>query len=440
MDLFVAEAAGLEVGGDGVEGFVDTEAVELAGVDETAVKRLVAVPVLPCFGGVGLALDGDDLTDRKTELFGEGEVALVVGGHAHHGALTVAHENVVGDPDLDVVARDRVADVEAGGHALLFHGGHVGFAHAALRAFLDKGLKVGAVAGDVGGERMLGGDRNEAHAHERVGAGRVDAQKLRGALEFVREGEVHAFGATDPVLLHAADLLGPALKLVEVVKEFLSILRDAEVVAGDLALFDDGTRAPAAAFNHLLVGKHGLVDGVPVDDLGLAVGDALLEHLEEHPLAPAVVFGLASGDFARPVEGEAERLHLALHVRDVRVRPGGGSNLLGDGGVFSRQAEGVPSHRGHHVVAFHAVEAVHHVVERVVTDVSHVKLAARVREHGADVELGFGLSVVVDRVLDGTVDVLGLPHGLDFGFHCLSRVSLAHNAFQRRGFKKRIIA
>ena len=230
------------------------------------------------------------------------------------------------------------------------------------------------------------------------------------------------------MLLHAAHLFGPAVELLQVVEEFLRVLRDPEVVARNFALFNDRARTPAAAFDHLFVGENGLVDRVPVDDLGLAVGNALFEHAQKEPLVPAVVVGLAGGDFARPVEGEAERLHLSLHVGDVAVSPLRGGDLLRERRIFRGQTEGVPAHRGHDVVALHAVEAVHDVVEGVVADVAHMELAARVGQHGAHVELGLRMAFGVERLFMGAINVAGLPHRLNFGFDLLGGVCLAHNA------------
>jgi anti-sigma factor ChrR (cupin superfamily) len=59
-----------------------------------------------------LALDVDDLLDRQAVLLREREVALVVARHRHHGALAVAHEHVVADPDLDLLAGDGMEDEE----------------------------------------------------------------------------------------------------------------------------------------------------------------------------------------------------------------------------------------------------------------------------------------------------------------------------------------
>lgn len=41
--------------------------------------------------------------------------------------------------------------------------------------------------------------------------------------------------------------------------------------------------------------------------------------------------------------------------------------------VFSGHAESVPAHRHQNVITVHAQIAIHHVVDRVVADVSHMK-------------------------------------------------------------------
>ena len=432
LHLLFTQAPGTQIGGNGVHAFLDAETVVFAGVHQVGVAGLVTVPFLPGVGGEGFPFDSHHLTDREVVFRGKSEVTFVMSRHSHHGAFTVAHEDVVGDPDFNRFVRERMSHGKAGGHTLLFHGGHIGFAHTALGTFFDKGLQFGAVLGKVARERVFSGNSHIGCAHERIGTGRIHVQRLFFAFERVGEGDVHTFGAADPVLLHAADLLGPAFKLGEVVEKLLRVLRDAEVVARDFTLFNQCAGAPAAAFNHLFVGQHSLVDRVPVHNLGLAVGDALFEHLQEEPLIPAVVFGFAGCEFTRPVKGETERFHLRLHVSNVAVGPGGRGNFLGDSSIFSRQTESVPAHRRHHVIPLHAVVTVHDVVQGVVAHVPHVQLPARVGQHRADVELGLGFAMTVERVFNGPVDVLGLPLGLDFRFHCLSRVSLAHIGFQNR--------
>ena len=94
------------------------------------------------------------------------------------------------------------------------------------------------------------------------------------------------------LLLHQRTRSGqPGRPVLHVVEQLVGVLRDLQVVAGDLALLDQRAGAPAAAVDHLLVGEHGLVDRIPVDDLGPPLGDAGLEHLQEQPLVPLVVAG-----------------------------------------------------------------------------------------------------------------------------------------------------
>ena len=259
-------------------------------------------------------------------------------------------------------------------------------------------------------QRMLGRHRAEGDAHDGVGARgeHVHApaadQLAVEIADAVGEGEAHALALADPVFLHQLDPLRPARQLVlHVVEQFLGVIGDLEVITRDLALFHFGAGAPTLAVDDLLVGQHGLVHRIPVDDLGLAVGDALLQHLQEQPLVPLVIRGVAGGDFARPVDRQPHRLHLLLHVGDVVVGPLGGRHLVLQRRVFRRQAERVPSHRHEHVVAVHAQVAREHVVDGVVAHVAHVQLAAGVGQHRARIEL------LLARVLGHPVGVARVP-------------------------------
>jgi len=309
---------------------------------------LVAVPFLPGVGGVVLAGHVHDLHDGQVVFLGEGEVALVVRRHAHDGAVAVGHEHVVADPDFDLRARDGVRDEQARGHAFFFTRGHFGLGGAAKLALFDERGQRRIVGRRVRGQRVFGRHGAERHAHDRVGAGGEDVQLavldqlavLAGDL--VREGKAQAFGLADPVFLHQAHALGPAGQVVlNGAQQFVGVIGDAQVVTGDLALFNEGAGTPAAAVDDLFVGQHGLVDRIPVDDLGLAVGDALFEHLQEQPLIPLVVLRIAGAHFARPIDCQTHRLHLLLHVGDVVVGPLGGRHLGLDGGVFAISA-GMP--------------------------------------------------------------------------------------------------
>ena len=65
------------------------------------------------------------------------------------------------------------------------------------------------------GERVLGRDRDEGDAHDRVGARREDLELALLPADVVGEREVHALAAADPVRLHGAHAVGPVGQLVE---------------------------------------------------------------------------------------------------------------------------------------------------------------------------------------------------------------------------------
>src|SRR5690625_2872180 len=302
-DLFVAQPLFNQVGGNGFNGFVAAQAVVFAGIDGAAVF-LVAVPVLPLPVGKVLAVDVDDLPDGQAVLVGELEIAFVVRRHAHDGTVAIGHQDIVADPQGNLVAAERVRDGQAGVHAFFVTGSQVGFGLAALLALFNEGSQRGVVFGRTRGQRVFRGDGAEGDAHDGVCAGgeHVHAAVLHpfaGSIpDVVGEGKAHPFTATDPVFLHDAHALGPSGQaILHFVKQFLGIVGDAQVVAWNFALFDQGTRSPSAPVDDLLVGQYGLVDRIPVDHLGLAVGNAFFQHFQEDPLVPLVVVGIAGADF-----------------------------------------------------------------------------------------------------------------------------------------------
>ena len=353
----------------------------------------------------------DDGADFEAILLRELEVPLVVGGHRHDGAGAVAHEHVVGHVDGDLLAGGGVFGVGPGEDPGLL---------AALGLALDlglllRGLDVGpdlvepVRGGEVERKRVLGCDHHEGGAEEGVGPRGEDLEGLAGV---ALDGEVDlgALAFPDPGPLHGLDLLRPALELVEVLKEPVGVGGDLEEPLLELLLLDQGVLvAPAAAVDHLLVGEHGLALGAPVD-LGLgAVGEAPLEHLDEEPLVPLVVVGLAGGDLAVPVVEDAHQVEGLLGPLDVLVGPLAGVEAELEGGVLRGQAEGVPAHGVEHLEALHLEEAGQGVAHGVVLEVAHVEVAGGVGEHLEHVEL---LPLLL-RLHQADLVPVALPLGLD---------------------------
>ncbi len=272
--------------------------------------------------------------------------------------------------------------------ALLLCSLELGGGGAGLAAFGDEALQAGILLRQFGDQRMLCRQRCEGGAVERVGSRREDLKLApiffrRGRAGGVGELPEHARAAAlaDPVRLHQAHLLRPALERAETLLQLVGELRDLEVPLRELAPLDRRAGAPALALDHLLVGQHRVVDGIPVDPRLLAVGETGLPEVEEHLLLMAVVGRIASGELAVPVERQAHRLELRLHGGDVGVGPFLGMDLVFHGGVLGRQAERVPAHGMQHVEALGALVARDHVALRVVAHVAHMDAPRRIGEH-----------------------------------------------------------
>ncbi|EWS65361.1 hypothetical protein Y695_01389 [Hydrogenophaga sp. T4] len=215
--LLLAQALGGQQLGDLVHGGFLGQTIQHAGIDaHTAL--LVGVAVGP--GGVAerLAFHGHHLLDLQVVFQRKRKVTLIVRRHAHHGTVAVAHEHVVADPDLDLCAGQRVRDEQAGGHALLFLRGELGFGGAAGLALFDEGGQGGVAQCGVVGQRVFGGHGAEGHAHDGVGARgehvhpAVADQRTVRSFDVMGEGEAHALALAYPVLLHQAHLVGPAVQ------------------------------------------------------------------------------------------------------------------------------------------------------------------------------------------------------------------------------------
>ncbi len=342
-----------------------------------------------------------------------------MGGHGHDGAGAVLQQHVVGRPDGDQLAVDRVDGVRAQEHALLVAlGGQpldLGLAAHPVPEGAELGLAPGA--GDQPlGQRVLGGEHEEGGPEQGVGPGGEHPHRLAGLGHL--EVDVGPDRAPDPVALHGQDLVAP-VQVLHVVQQPLGVVGDLEEPLGQLSLLDQGVATLAVAVDHLLVGQHRLVVGAPVDRGGLAVGQAALEEAEEQPLGPAVVVRVAGDQRPRPVEGDPQPVEGGPLGVDVLVGPGLGVDPALDGRVLGRQAEGVPADRVEHVVALHPLQPGDHVAARERLQVPHVQVARGIGEHVEGVEAGPGGVAVVTAV-----ERQLLPGRHPLGLHLLRVVAL----------------
>ena len=233
---------------------LDGHAVEEARIDHAAVAVI---------GGVGdhegFRIDARRAHHRRVAepvFVDEVEVALVVRRAAEDRAGAVVHQDEVGDVDRQLPVRiERMDRLDAGVEALLLRGLDDLLRGAVALALGDEFGERRVLRGRRSGERMVGRDRHEPGAEQGVVARGEDlelALGVRRRLGIEREPHQQPFRAADPVALHDAHLLGPAVEAVERLQQVVGIFGDGEIPLRHLALLDQralsasrGRRSPA---------------------------------------------------------------------------------------------------------------------------------------------------------------------------------------------------
>ena len=314
--------------------------------------------------------------------------------------------------------------MEAGKDALLGQGIGKALGGGDIGELLGEGLDLGLLrrpGQQLLQQRMIRGDGHKGDAEDGVGAGGVD----RAIVARLRHLEVHlrALRLANPVRLHLADLLRPALEQVQILEQTVGVGRNAEEPLLEVLLLHRAAAADAVTIGrHLLVGQVG-AERAPVHRRLLLIGHAQLVGLQEDPLGPLIVIGVAGGNLALPIVAHAPTAHLALHLLNVLNRPLVRVDVELLGRVLRRQPEGVPAHGREDVVAEHLLVARDDIAHNIVAPVAHVHVAAGVGEHRQTIELG--LALVVRVAPKGAVLV---PILLPLRFNRVKRILFFHKA------------
>ena len=347
-----------------------------------------------------------------------------MGGNTHHGAGTVIHDDIVGDPKLDAVAVQGVDDVFADEHPLFFQiaGGsvHRGERLHLFLKFLDAGFVFGA-GHQFFHDGMFRGENHEGHTVNGIGAGGEYGDGFIGIFQF--EINFHTGAAADPVFLHGLNFVGPTGEEFQIVQQPLGIIGDLEEPLGEIFLFHFGMAAFAAAIHNLFVGENRGTGRAPVHRGFLFVGQTVFVELEKDPLGIFIVIGETSRHFTVPVVADTESLELAAHIVHVAQRPFHGMHLMFDGGVFRGQTEGIPAHGVQNIISLHFFETGHHITDGVVAHMTHMQVPRGIREHFQKIILFF---FAVFRHFEG---FFFFPFFLPFGFNGLGFVLFIHNSF-----------
>ncbi len=240
----------------------------------------------------------------------------------------------------------------------------------------------GSRAATASGERMLRRQGQERHAEQRVRPRRVDFDGVDDVrVRRQPESQPRALAAADPLGLHHAHPLRPAIHAVQRGQQLRRIAGDFQEPLRQQLLLDRRAGTPAAAVDHLLVREHRAVHRVPVHPALAPLDETGAEEIQEQLLLLPVIIGIAGGELAGPVERQPHAPQFGAHGGDVVPGPFGRVDAALARRVLRRQAERVPAHRMQHGIAPRALVARHHIAQRVIADVTHVDLAAGIREH-----------------------------------------------------------
>jgi hypothetical protein len=172
------------------------------------------------------------------------------------------------------------------------------------------------------GDRMLRGEDHAGGAVDGVDASGEYTYHIGAAFDL--EIDLRAFRSADPIALHGEHSIGPmplqffrniAQQLIRIGGDLPEPLRERALLHRCIFV------TPATTVDYLLVCENRCALRAPVQQSFLAISQPALQHLEEKPLIPAIIFRLAGGDLAIPVIAEAHAEMLALHLGDVGKRP-----------------------------------------------------------------------------------------------------------------------
>ena len=308
-------------------------------------------------------------------------------GHGHDGALAVAHQHIVGDPERQLGPIGRIDRVTAGEHAGLAAGAVGAFALALAGARFDIGHHRGAPVGggDLRYQRMLGSEHAVGRSPQRVGSRGEDQQRFIGAID--GECDFGSLRAADPVALHRLDAVRP-VELLQIFQQAVGICRYLQHPLPHQPLFHGIAGLDILAVLHLLVGEHGSLGRAPVHRHFRLIGQSTLEQFQEDPLRPTNVPGIGRRQLPVPVVGEAQPLHLRAKGLDVALRGDGRMHAGADRIALGRQAVGVPAHGVQDIEAAHALVAGDDVGRRVSLGMTDMQpLPGGIGKHVQDVEL-----------------------------------------------------
>ena len=189
------------------------------------------------------------------------------------------------------------------------------------------------------------------------------------------------FAAANPVFLHDAHFIRPALQFVQIFQQAVRIFCNFEEPLLQRFFLYYTVATLAFSFYHLFIGQHCLTSRTPVHRSAFFVGQTLFVELQEKPLRPFIIFGQTGRYFPVPVIAQAHGVQLAIHIGNIFFGPLGRRRLVFDSRIFSRQAKGIPTNGMQYIIPMHGLKPCNDITDRIVAHMPHVQVSRRIRKH-----------------------------------------------------------
>ena len=346
---------------------------------------------------------GGRLHDRhnvKIVGLGKIKVSRIVRGNGHDGSRTVTGQHVVGDPDRDRIAVNRINCMAAGKDSCLtgpiILAIPLAFQSRILAVLFDSRPLVGGR--QLVDQRMLGRNHHVRRSKQGIRPGRINPQYIvsrrfgksagfaillplrKFCLGTDEKVNLGTLAATDPIALQFFDPGWP-IDLIEILFQTIAVSRDSQHPLSQRHPLNRMATDFGKPIDNFFVGQHSTQGWAPVHrrvgfvsqtiavliltdffftSLANTVGDGKfvdrtstlqfvikpgVKQDQENPLSPFDVIHVGRGNHAIPVIAETEVFQLANKRLDVFFCEFAGGCIVLDRVFFRWQTEGIEPHR-----------------------------------------------------------------------------------------------
>ena len=286
VDLLAADASCFQPFQHGIDRIFLIQSVHKTGIDVDAVL---------CPGFLGNIAAFQYRNDIDTEFLCEIVVSFIMGRNRHDRTGTISHQNVVGDPDRDLLFVDRIDRISADEHTGLiliqFRPLHFGLGRTFLLIGFNFRLLIGSR--DLVDQRMFRRKDAIGCTKQGIAAGRKDSEVFICSVDL--EFDFRTDGLADPVALYFFCRFRP-VDGIKIGQQFFRISRDVDDPLLHVLADDRITASFRLAVNDFIIGQDAAQFFTPVDRHLDTSCITVQEELFEDPLRPLVVIRIGSGN------------------------------------------------------------------------------------------------------------------------------------------------